>query len=91
MTRSKIKELLPADSIASNARLVLVNAIYFKAVWQEKFDKELTRESEFKFLNSGTVKVQMMDRRGYYKMAHFPELKSRALKIPFEWYAINLA
>ena len=36
-TREKITDLIPADSLNALTRLVLVNAVYFKATWQFAF------------------------------------------------------
>ncbi|XP_011829550.1 PREDICTED: serpin B3 isoform X2 [Mandrillus leucophaeus] len=46
-TNEKIKNLLPGGSIGNNTTLVLVNAIYFKGQWQNKFNKENTKEEKF--------------------------------------------
>nr|XP_037843910.1 serpin B3 isoform X2 [Chlorocebus sabaeus] len=46
-TNEKIKNLLPHGSIGNNTTLVLVNAIYFKGQWQNKFNKENTKEEKF--------------------------------------------
>uniref|UniRef100_A0A8D2B061 Serpin domain-containing protein n=1 Tax=Sciurus vulgaris TaxID=55149 RepID=A0A8D2B061_SCIVU len=43
-TKGKIQELLPTNSVDEQARLVLVNAIYFKGLWEEPFDKICTCE-----------------------------------------------
>lgn len=53
-TQSKIKDLLPAGSIDSLTRLVLVNAIYFKAVWMLPFNEENTEDGPF-YLQDGSV------------------------------------
>ncbi|VUZ46868.1 unnamed protein product [Hymenolepis diminuta] len=84
VTKSKIKDLLPEGSISPIIRLVLVNAIYFKGSWQAKFNKNLTRKGDFKTLKGTNMKVQMMERKGRYKIADFPDIKIRAVKIPFE-------
>ncbi|XP_058438330.1 serpin B9 isoform X2 [Marmota monax] len=47
-TKGKIQELLPPNLIDEQARLVLVNAIYFKGTWDEPFDKTCTCEMPFK-------------------------------------------
>ncbi len=54
-TAEKIKNLLPAGSIHGLTRLVLANAVYFKAAWEEPFVKQATREGEFT-LGDGTKK-----------------------------------
>ncbi|XP_073754066.1 serpin B4-like isoform X3 [Callorhinus ursinus] len=45
-THEKIKDLFPKDSLKS-AILVLVNAVYFKGQWDNKFDKKNTVDKEF--------------------------------------------
>ena len=44
-THGKIKEIL--DEIPADAILYLINAIYFKAMWQYAFDKDLTSSEYF--------------------------------------------
>lgn len=59
-TGNRIEELLESGIINELTRLVLTNAIYFKAAWAIPFDEELTREGDF-FLTDGTsVSVPMM-------------------------------
>lgn len=42
-TKQMIQNLLPKDSITFPTRMVLVNAIYFKARWKTEFNAKLTR------------------------------------------------
>lgn len=44
----KIPELLVKGMVDNMTKLVLVNAIYFKGNWQEKFMKEATRDAPFR-------------------------------------------
>uniref|UniRef100_A0A671FNK8 Serpin domain-containing protein n=1 Tax=Rhinolophus ferrumequinum TaxID=59479 RepID=A0A671FNK8_RHIFE len=46
-TNEKIKNLFPEDSLDSSTILVLVNAVYFKGQWNEKFDPKNTEQGEF--------------------------------------------
>ena len=57
-TQGKIKDLI--SQIKDSDVMFLVNAIYFKADWQQQFDKEQTRESMFTLENGTQVPVQMM-------------------------------
>jgi serpin B len=46
-TEQRIKDLLPPQSLDSDTRLVLVNAIYFLADWANQFEKERTKDKPF--------------------------------------------
>ena len=59
-TRDKIRDLLQPNDITPQTRLVLTNAIYFKAAWRYPFKPEETREGEFTLLNGQKVRVPMM-------------------------------
>ena len=43
----RIKDLFPKDSLDSSTVLVLVNAVYFKGQWNQKFKEEHTTEEKF--------------------------------------------
>ena len=47
-SKGKIPELLSGGSVNSMTRLVLVNALYFKGMWDQPFSKEDTMEVPFK-------------------------------------------
>jgi serpin B len=59
-SKGKIKALLPPGSITSLTRLVLANAIYFRATWKERFNADFTSNSPFHLLDGGQVTVPMM-------------------------------
>ncbi len=65
-TRDRIEDLLPEGALDEETRLVLVNAIYFLASWQEAFDTELTRNRAFRTLAGDVVDVPMMQRTGRF-------------------------
>ncbi len=52
-TNGLITDLLPPGSLTDATRMVLVNAIHFKALWKEPFDPSDTYESDFT-LGDGT-------------------------------------
>lgn len=67
-TNDKIQDLFPQGSITDLTRLVLANAIYFKAGWLYPFNAEATAAADFTLLDGSPKKVQMMhvtDRFGY--------------------------
>jgi serpin B len=59
-TRERIKDLLPDGSITAGTAAVLTNAVYFKAPWATKFEKEFTRDADFRRLDGSTVSVPTM-------------------------------
>jgi serpin B len=60
-TNNKIPSIL--DSIADNEVMFLINAIYFKGIWQKQFDKTKTTDAIFHAADGSTATVPMM-RRG---------------------------
>lgn len=59
-TKEKIQDLIPQGGITNDTRLVLSNAIYFKATWLEQFNKNLTEEGIFYGLEEEEIPTQMM-------------------------------
>lgn len=59
-TKDRIKDLIPAGVIDADTRLVLTNAIYFKAAWPSEFQKELTQEQDFQLADGTKAKVPSM-------------------------------
>ena len=62
-TLSKIKDLLPEGSVDIDTRMVLANAIYFKADWSSAFSEKRTSEKAFKLSSGEAAKVPMMYQR----------------------------
>jgi serpin B len=59
-TNNRIPKIL--DSIRREERMFLVNAIYFKGIWQKQFDKSKTVDAPFYAADSTTAMVPMMAR-----------------------------
>lgn len=59
-TQERIQNLLGPQSIDTLTRLVLTNAIYFKASWRLPFEPEATQDGPFTLLNGSQVSVPMM-------------------------------
>ena len=68
-TKQKIKDLVKPDSFDVKTKLVLVNAIYFKADWAKKFDKRLTKKKRFYTTEvGGQPLVSMMAMEDFFKV-----------------------
>lgn len=59
-TGGHIKEIVTPGSLNSNTRLVLANAIYFKAGWASPFDQADTIDAEFTLLDGSRVTIPQM-------------------------------
>jgi serpin B len=59
-TEDKIKDLLSEGVLNPDTRMVLVNAIYFKADWLIQFDANNTFDSPFYLLDGSATSVPMM-------------------------------
>lgn len=68
-TREKIKDLLPPGSIDPLTRLVLVNAVYFKTAWVNRFPAYRTGDDAFYLLDGEEVKVPMMRQEAWFRYA----------------------
>ena len=58
-THQKITKII--DAITNNDKMVLINAIYFKGIWQKPFDKKLTKLDSFFGPNNQIKKIQFMN------------------------------
>ncbi|CAM0874650.1 unnamed protein product [Alopecurus aequalis] len=60
-TNSLIDSILGEGSVTRDTRVVLGNAIYFKGMWEQPFDKRSTQKGPFRLLHgAGTVDVSFM-------------------------------
>ena len=59
-THERIPTILPPGSLDPTTRLVLVNALYFKAPWLTPFEKVATTQQAFRRADGSRVDVPMM-------------------------------
>nr|AAK61376.1 serine proteinase inhibitor serpin-2 [Rhipicephalus appendiculatus] len=82
-TQSKIKDLLPPGSVDDMTTSILVNAIYFKGLWNSQFDPKSTHQSNFLLDKKNKKEIDMMYQKNDYKMGRSEELGVTALEIPY--------
>ena len=74
-TNDKIKDLIPKGILKPDTRLVLTNAIYFKANWSSQFDGENTRDGQFKLISGTDTNVKMMHQTNYFNYGETSDLQ----------------
>jgi serine protease inhibitor len=89
-TRDRIPRLIPPGVLDTLTRLVLVNAIYFKAAWLEPFDKALTHRRPFTVSDGSTVEVDMMS-EDLHRAAFASGDGWRAARLPYVGGELALA
>ena len=80
-TKGLIPDLLPAGAVDADTRLTLVNAIYFKALWDRPFDKKLTQPAKFRLSPLESVEVPMMSLRA--GLRHFKDDAVEMVELPY--------
>jgi serpin B len=65
-TEGRIEDLIPQGAIDALTRLVLTNAIYFNAAWENPFDEDITADGPFYLLDGGQVSVPMMKQTEWF-------------------------
>ena len=82
-TNNKIKDLIPSGTLRADTRLTLVNDIYFKGEWREKFKRERTYFGSFFVSQNEVVKVQMMHQENTFKYFQSQKLDCEILEMPY--------
>lgn len=80
-TDGMIPELLKEGELNPNRVMYLLNAVYFKASWTDKFDPEETRDRDFSKHDGTTIKLPMMHLKTKAAYANYDQFKM--LRLPY--------
>ncbi len=81
-TEGRIEDLIAPNAINPLTRLVLVNAVYFKAEWQHSFDERATSGGAFYTLEGTESRVEMMRQIESFPYARGDDYQ--ALELPYK-------
>jgi serine protease inhibitor len=83
-TNHKITELIKRDQLKAATKVVLVNALHFKASWERAFKKEQTKKVPFyrRGKEQERQDVNMMKADGQYR--HSSDEKLQVIELPYE-------
>uniref|UniRef100_A0A8C4U0C3 Serpin B10 n=1 Tax=Falco tinnunculus TaxID=100819 RepID=A0A8C4U0C3_FALTI len=89
-TDGKIKNLLNSRDVANHTKLILVNAIYFKAEWKVKFLQEFTDLQPFRMSKNKTKPVKMMHTRHTFRVLTTETMNSKMIELPYEKHELSM-
>ncbi len=75
-TENRIKDLLPMGGISANTSLVLTNAVYFSADWNQTFAERSTHPAAFQLTETKSVLVPTMS-----QLAVFRFIQNKAVSV----------
>lgn len=87
-TEGRIRDLITPEVVSQDTRLVLANAVYFKASWLSSFEKRMTEDGPFTLPGGGTVTVPLMRQRSYLPYAEGEGYQ--AVRLPYRGGAADM-
>ena len=79
-THGKITKIL--DRLESSVQMILLNAVYFKGIWRNKFKEMYTKEKPFYNLGKEEILVDTMTQLTRFR--YYEDNKMQAVELPFE-------
>ncbi|XP_049638039.1 serpin B10-like [Suncus etruscus] len=83
-TEGKIPDLLPEDALDSTTRMVLVNALYFKGLWEHQFSVQDTTEKPFRINKTTSKPVPMMFMKKKLEVFHIEKPPAMGLQLYYK-------
>jgi serpin B len=87
-TEERIQDLIAPGGITPLTRLVLTNAIYFNAAWENQFYEEATTDLPFYLLGGGSVTVPMMRQTESFGYAEGDNYQ--AVELPYDGRELSM-
>ena len=78
-THGKITKIL--DELNSGIAMILLNAVYFKGEWQNKFKEKFTTKKEFYNKGTDMVEINTMVQLKYF--SYYEDNKIQAIELPY--------
>merc|ERR1711936_109776 len=82
-TNDLITKLVSEEGLDRDVRMVLMNAVYFKATWLKPFDKRGTSMKPFKTPTKGSIDTEFMFLNENIASANIKELDAKLISLPY--------
>jgi serpin B len=79
-TNGKIPQIVP-QSIPSDVVMYLINAIYFKGSWRQKFDAKETKDQPFTLVDRSKKQVKLMHALGSF--SYYGDSELQIIDLPY--------
>uniref|UniRef100_A0A8C8AJX7 Serpin domain-containing protein n=1 Tax=Otus sunia TaxID=257818 RepID=A0A8C8AJX7_9STRI len=89
-TEGKIKNLLASQDVTIATKMVLVNAVYFKAEWEMKFPAENTNLQPFRLSKNKTKPVKMMYMRHTFPVLIMETMNFKMIELPYVKHELSM-
>merc|ERR1712012_851763 len=83
-TRNLIQDLISPDLITDDSKLLLLNAIYFKANWMSNFDKLETVSRPFRVKEGVNKNVDIMTQTNLFQYKYNYDFQSQIISPPYQ-------
>ncbi|XP_043504725.1 serine protease inhibitor 88Ea-like isoform X2 [Polistes fuscatus] len=90
VTKGHIRDLLPVDSIDRSTDLVLVNAVYFKGLWQSRFEPANSKKDIFYTPGKQNSVITFMRQKNTFNHVVSEELGAHILELPYKGSEISM-
>lgn len=83
-TRQLINNIVTPDSLNSDTSALLINSLYFKSEWENKFSTYDTEPEPFYVSSKQQVLVDMMNTDDTYRYGEFENLGAKVVEMPYK-------
>ncbi|XP_011310627.1 heparin cofactor 2 isoform X1 [Fopius arisanus] len=84
LTNGRIEKMIENESTLENPVMLVMNALFFKGIWQNnEFPAQETRSEKFYESSGNIIDVPFMKAVGEFNYVESPELDAKILKIPY--------
>lgn len=90
ITKGHIPDLLPEGSIDASTDLVLANAVYFKGLWQSRFDPANSKKDIFYASGSQNSLTTFMRQKKTFNHYVSEDLGAHVLELPYKGQDISM-